>query len=305
MLKCRSILWMHQAPEELALLLKHQPSNTLNNFFRFLAQSIRFIDPGDPAGTQFLRVVKALIKFGAAYLTQNAASRNWPPSHPLCRLFDCLASVDDHELLEAAWKGWKVGCQSWYDMMEDPTAWSANVDYLNIAALGGGSVSELPSDMGDILDKTLKRYEAEGRYSPKYLASLWNKAVYAGLVASDSTRNLHRKGETARACKKRYQGGLVVDAATGETGDPTNGLSSSRPSRALDHYIESMKQNVKALEKEHGNGSPPVLQFIRELEYGLYEVGEMDLAAEVVRLLESQSCPLNFVMVNFNQRTNK
>lgn len=296
---------MHQAPEELALLLKHQPSNTIKNFFRFLAQSIRFIDPGDPAGTQFLKVVKALIRFGAAYLTQNAASHNWSASHPLCRLFDCLAGVDDHELLEAAWKGWKVGCQSWFDMMEDPMAWSANVDYLNIAALGGGSVSELPSNMGDVLDKTLKRYGAEGRYSPKYLASLWNKAVYAELVASNSTRNLHRKDETSRACKKGYQRRLVADAATRETGAPSNGISSSRPPRALDHYIETMKQNVNALENEHGNGSPPVLQFIRELEYGLYEVGEMDLAAEVSRLLESQSCPLDFVFVNFNQRTSK
>lgn len=276
-----AIVLMRQAPEELGLLLRHQPSNTLNNFFRFLAQSIRFVDPDDPAGAQFLKVVKALIKFSAAHLTQNASSLNLSTGHPLCRLFDCLAHVDDHELLEAAWKGWKIGCQSWYDMMEGPAAWSANVDYLNIAALGGCNVSEFPSNMGDILEKTLKRYEAEGRNSPKYLASLWNRTVYAELVASNSTRTLHQKVDTPKACRAVHQGELVADAGTGETTAPINSIYSIRPSRALDHYIESMKQNIPALEDEHGSGSPPVLQFIRELEYGLYELGEMELAEEV------------------------
>lgn len=298
---------MRQAPEELGLLLRHQPSNTLNNFFRFLAQSIRFIDPGDPAGTQFLKVVKALIRFGAAYLTQNASFLNLSTRHPLNRLFGCLAGVDDHELLEAAWKGWKVGCQSWYDMMGCPLAWSANADYLNIAALGGCNVSEFPSNMGDILEKTLKRYEAEGRYSPKYLASLWNTTLYAELVAPNSTGNLHRKAHASRACRAAPQGDLVAAAGPGTGGAmaPVNSINSPRPSRALDHYAECMKQTITTLENEYGTGSPPVHRFTRELEYGFYELGEMELAEEVSRLLESQSRPLEFVFVGFDRKTSR
>lgn len=283
---------MRNAPEELGLLLRHQPSNTLNNFFRFLAQSIRFIDSRDPAGTQFLKVVKALIKFGVAYLAQNADSLNLSTTHPLYRLFECLATVDDHELLQAAWKGWKVGCQSWYDIMEEPVAWSANVDYLNIVSLGGASVSELPSNMSDILDKTLERYEAEGRYSPKYLASLWNRAIYTELVDSNSEWNLHRKGDALVTCKTAHQRGSVVDAGTNEAGTPIDCVNSSRPFRAQDKYIEPMKQTAAAMEEEYGNGSPIVLQFLRELEFGLSEAGDIGQAAEIAQMLKLQSSPL-------------
>lgn len=284
---------MRHAPEELGLLLRHQPSNTLNNFFRFLAQSIRFIDPQDPAGSQFLKVVKALIKFGVAYLAQNSAFLNLSTGHPLYRLFECLARVDDHELLQAAWNGWKVGCQSWYDMMEDPAAWSANVDYLNIASLGGCSVSELPTEMGAILDKTLKRYEAEGPQNPKYLASLWNMAVYEELIASNLARDPRLKSDTLVTCKTAHPRGLAADARTAAPGAPINVINSSRPRRALDQCIESMKQTVAFMEEEHGSNSPLVLQFWRELENGMYEVGEMEVAAEVAKLLELRSSSLD------------
>lgn len=282
---------MHHAPEELALLLRHQPSNTLNNFFRFLAQSIRFIDPRDPAGSQFLKVVKALIRFGMAYLAQNAAFLNLSTGHPLYQLFDCLARVDDHELLHTAWKGWKVGCQSWYDIMKDPEAWSANVDYLNIASLGGCSVSELPTNMGAILDKTSKRYEAEGRHNPKYLASLWNKAVYEEMIASNFERDQRPKSAALVTCKTARPRGLAADTQTTVPGAPINVINSSRPRQALDMCIKSMKQTVVDMEEEHGNSSPLVLDFMRQVEYGMYEVGEMEVAAEMARLSELRSSP--------------
>lgn len=158
---------MRSAPDELGLLLRNQPSNIISHFFRFLAQSIRFIDPWDPEGAQFLKVVKALIGFGTAYLAQNAAVLNLSPCHPLYRIFECLTAVDDQELLQAAWKAWKVGCQSWYDMVEDPATYTANVDYLSIAYLGGCSVSELPPNMGDILDNSVKKIRGRRPTSSK------------------------------------------------------------------------------------------------------------------------------------------
>lgn len=291
MLTCRSIAWMHHGPEELGLLLRHQPSNTINNFFRFLAQSIRFIDPQDPAGAQFLRVVKALIKFGVAYLAQNAALLNLSSGHPLYRLFDCLARVDDHELLQAAWKGWKVGCESWYDIMEDPMAWSANTDYLNIASLGGCSVSELPTNMGAIVDQTVKRYEAEGPYNPKYLASLWNKAVYAELISSNSAGDPRRESDKLVACKTGRPRRLVADAWTAAPGVPITVGDSSETHRALDLCITTMTQTAAAMEVEYGKGSPLVLRFLREMEYGMYEAGEMGIAAEMAKLPELGSSP--------------
>ncbi|KAG6362042.1 hypothetical protein INS49_010271 [Diaporthe citri] len=297
------IVWMRHAPEELGLLLRHQPSNTLNNFFRFLAQSIRFIEPQDPAGAQFLKVVKALIKFGVAYLAQNAAFLNLSTGHPLYRLFDCLARVDDDELLQAAWNGWKVGCQSWYDIMKDPAAWSANVDYLNIASLGGCSVSELPTNMGAILDKTSKRYEAEGRQSPKYLASLWNKAVYEEMIASNFARDPRPKSDTLVTCNTAHLRGLAADARATAPEAPIGVINSSAPRRALDRCIESMKQTVVAMEEEHGNSSPLVLQFMRQLEYGMYEIGEMEVAAEMASLLELRSSPCDLhVSMALDQR---
>ncbi|KAJ0107913.1 hypothetical protein J7T55_007125 [Diaporthe amygdali] len=223
-----AIAWMRHAPEELGLLLRNQPSNVLNHFFRFLAQSIRFIDPREPDGAQFLKVVKALIKFGVAYLAQNAARLNLSVEHPLYRLFDSLTRVDDQELLQAAWKSWKIGCQSWYDMMDDPAAWSANIDYLNIAYLGGCSVSELPSNMGDVLDKTVKRYEAEDLHHAKRFGSLWNKAIYNELMSANSSRNLCPKGAPMTT---------VISLDTHED---------------LQQYVESMKENVLAIEQEHG-----------------------------------------------------
>lgn len=284
---------MRHAPEELELLLRHQPSNTVNNFFRFLAQSIRFIDPQDPAGSQFLKVVKALVKFGVAYLAQNAAFLNVSTGHPLYRLFDCLARVDDHELLQAAWKGWKVGCQSWYDMMDDPAAWSANVDYLNIASLGGCSVSELPTDMGAILEKTLKRYEAEGPRNPKYLGSLWAMAVYTELIASNSARDPRPKSDKLVNRQTVHPRGLVADAQTAAPGTPIGVVNSSAPRRALDQCIESMKQTAVAMEEEHGSSSPLVLDYIHQVEYGMCEVGEMEVAAEVAKMSELRSSPLD------------
>lgn len=290
-LKRRSIAWMRHAPEELGLLLRHQPSNTLNNFFRFLAQSIRFIDPRDPAGAQFLKVVKALVKFGVAYLAQNAALLNLSAGHPLYRLFDCLARVDDHELLQAAWKGWKVGCESWYDIMDDPAAWSANADYLNIAALGGCSVSELPTNMGVILDQTAKRYEADGRQNPKYLASLWNRALYTELISSNSARNLRRESDTLATWKTGRLRGLVADAGAAAPGATITVEYASERCRALDRCIESMKQTLAALKEEYGSSSPLVLQFNREMQYGMYEIGEMGKAAELAKLTELRSSP--------------
>lgn len=283
---------MHQAPEELALLLRHQPSNALNNFFRFLAQSIRSIDPRDPAGAQFLNVVKALIRFGVAYLAQNAAFLNLSTGHPLYRLFDCLARVDDDELLQAAWKGWKVGCQSWYDMMGDPEAWSANVDYLSIAYLGGCSVSELPANMGAILDKTIKRYEAEGRHSPKYLASLWSRAVYTELTASGSARGLRPKSNTLVTHQTAHTRGQVIGSRTAAPGASISIIKSSSVLRALDQFIESMKRTVADMEEEHGPGSPLVLQFVRRLEYSLEEAGESELAAEMAKVSGLRGSPL-------------
>lgn len=277
---------MQHAPEELGLLLRHQPSNTLNNFFRFLAQTIRFIDPLDPAGAQFLKVVKALIKFGVAYLAQNAAVLNLSTKHPLYRLFDCLARVDEHELLQAAWKGWKVGCESWYDIMKDPEAWSANADYLNIASLGGCSVSELPTNMGAILDKTVKRYEAEGPDCPKYLASLWNNAVYTELIASNSARDVRPKSDTLVTCKTV---GVMAGTRTVASRAPINAIDSSEPGRALDRCIRSMKKTAFAMEKEYGSSSPLVLRFVREVEYGMYEIGNMETAAEMAELSEMWS----------------
>lgn len=291
LLTCRSTVWMRQAPEELAQLLRHQPSNALNNFFRFLAQSIRFIDPWDAAGAQFLNVVKALIRFGVAYLAQNAAFLNLSTGHPLYRLFDCLARVDDDELLRAAWKGWKVGCQSWYDMMGDPEAWSANVDYLSIAYLGGCSVSELPANMGAILDKTIKRYEAEGRHNTKYLASLWNRAVYTELTASDTAGGLRPKSNTLIRRQAAHPRGQVTDARAAAPGTSINVIKSLSVLRALHQFIESMKKTVAAME-EHGTGSPLVLQFVRRLEYSLEEAGESELAAEMAKVSGLRGIPL-------------
>lgn len=284
-LTCHSIVWMHRAPEELGLLLRHQPCNTLNNFFRFLAQSIRFIDPRDPAGSQFLKVVKALIRFGLAYLAQNAAVLNLSTSHPLYRLFDSLARVDEHELLQASWKGWKVGCESWYEMMDDPAAWSANVDYLNIANLGGCSASELPTNMGEILDKTLKRYEADGLHTPKYTASLWNRAIYTELISNSATK-LGPQGDTLVTCEAARPRGLVACAGT-EVRINANNTPKSR--KALDECIRHMTQTIAVMEEEHGHGSPLVIQFIREVEYGMCEAGEMGIAADMAKLLYSRS----------------
>lgn len=277
---------MRHAPEELGLLLRNQPSNVLNHFFRFLAQSIRFIDPREPDGAQFLKVVKALIKFGVAYLAQNAARLNLSVEHPLYRLFDSLTRVDDQELLQAAWKSWKIGCQSWYDMMDDPAAWSANIDYLNIAYLGGCSVSELPSNMGDVLDKTVKRYEAEDLHHAKRFGSLWNKAIYNELMSANSSRNLCPKGDNLVACNTVHQQGLVADF---KTGAPMTTVISLDTHEDLQQYVESMKENVLAIEKEHGRGSPPALQYIREMEHGMHELGEMETAAQLAEWRLSRS----------------
>lgn len=77
----------------------------------------------------------------------------------------------------------------------------------------------------------------------------------------------------------------MADDGSGRDVAPVKIINSSRPSRALDHYAECMKQNITALDNEHGTGSPTVLWPTRELEYGFYELGGMEFREEVRRLL--------------------
>lgn len=191
--ECRfddAVTYLREAPKELNHLLIHQPSNILSNLFRFLTSVIRFLPLEDPGARQFLEVLKALLRYGATCLKTSESTCGGVPSRgqPLRLVLESLAKLDDREILLVARRAWSVGCQTDLGLMDEPATVNANIDLLTIMSNGGGDGSELPSNFDDILEQTLKRYEAEGK-GHLHLVTMMNRPIYLQMVAEAQGRD--------------------------------------------------------------------------------------------------------------------
>lgn len=181
-------LSMREAPKELSHLLIHQPSNVLSNLFRFLTSIIQFLPLEDPAARQFLKVIKALLRYGATCLENAGSTLGFPSRHPLRLVLESLAKLDDQDILLVARRAWRVGCQTDLDLMDEPAAINANIDWMTLLANGGADPSELPHNFDDILEQTLKRYQAEGK-SHLHLITMMNRPIYLHMLVESYGRD--------------------------------------------------------------------------------------------------------------------
>lgn len=65
----------------------------------------------------------------------------------------------------------------------------------------------------------------------------------------------------------------------------------SRRRRDIDRVMQSIKRTIAAKEDMFGVGSPLAFYYIRHTEHGMYELGEMEYAAEMAEMAKRRELP--------------
>lgn len=176
-----AILHLRKAPTELMNLLLHQPGLVLTNLFRFITSIICYLPLEDAGALQFLKVIKALLRYGASCLpetSESAACGHYSSRHPIRLVLENLAKVEDEQLLMVARRAWMVACVAAFDLMGELARANANIRWLNLAKMGGAS--QMPRDQVTVPDRSVKSHAR--------LATLINRAFFLRTLAEATGR---------------------------------------------------------------------------------------------------------------------
>lgn len=195
---------MRDAPRELGLLLADEPTSILHSLFRFLASVLRHVALADAGARQFLRVLRALLRYGATCLDRDTAPASRPCAdgyargHPLRAVLASLARVGDGDMLPVARRAWLMGCRTGLGLMDEPASVVANLDLLGIVTQGGARVSDLPADFDSILQRTIRHYSTRETRGLR-LISVMNRALYLQKVVQEEGRHVSRDAALTEA----------------------------------------------------------------------------------------------------------
>lgn len=104
-------LRMRQAPDQLASMIRLQPSSLLCSLYMFILQTSVHMSTkmSDDDDAQLRAVVKSLMNYGATV----AQSMGLPDNHPLPQLLRYIPMVPENDLGELVFRSWGMTSQSW------------------------------------------------------------------------------------------------------------------------------------------------------------------------------------------------
>lgn len=194
-----AIVCMRKAPDELLNLLLNQPGLVLSNLFRFITCVIRFLPLEDPGAQQFLKVIKSLLKYGAACLGNTGSAVDFPSRHPIRLVLENLARLEDRELLMVTRRAWMVASVAGFDLMSKLAAASTKSEWATTAKTG--ERSQLPPSHDALLDCMVEGNEINGKGHIR-LARLVNRAVFLRTLAEATGQERSLEQSVLEALRK-------------------------------------------------------------------------------------------------------
>lgn len=141
-----ALVLMRRAPDVLANLIERRPANMLQVLF----MSLSYFTSGGrlerTEATQLSVVVKCLVKYAAAFTSND---QGLPRSHPIHQMFYMLANADEQDIHPLATKAWLTNCQLWDGVMDRPRSTCAVASWISYGEFNG--FDAMPSNLGNII----------------------------------------------------------------------------------------------------------------------------------------------------------
>lgn len=272
---------LRRAPQELAMMLSSQPIITTSDlcvFIVYLTRPRAYEDAQQKR--QFYQVLRSLFKVAAA----NHLLLDWPPEHPMLRIFQGLSRTDDDDLHQLAKEAWKLGAST-MDLFLDNLGPSGAPGLA--ASAGPSNKPRAPPELICLLDETQRRARAGyGASKPWLLESLYDlpddlDTVQANQLEPSPVRTYHFADTTTTSSSSSTL--LPLPAAA--TDDDDDG---PQPRKSLEQSVDEMVAKIlKAFigYMPHGGGKIVSMKafFDAHSAYGQHDKVQRLLAEKYLR----------------------
>lgn len=295
-----AMVLLRRAPQELSMMLASQPIITTADLCVFIIYMTRpraYIDAQERK--QFYKVLRALF-------TVATHSFNWPPDHPMLRIFQGFVRADDDDLHDLAREAWKLGTATMDVFLDD--LGSSGAPCLTKASAGTQRASP---DFICLVDETMRRARA-GYHSSKpwCMDSLYNRPEVLESHEPHREQSVGIDATTPDPLNSQPAPSVTNEAPIDETVEkicwalyrykPVGGakivsmkaLFDAHRARAQNDPVERLfaekylRRCILAICDEFGKQDPLVERYLTELENALLAWGDTEKAIGVMRWRE-------------------